>query len=805
LSARGDVPSLMIALKRWLYRWQNGIAGVLLIAAFLAGCRWWPHQALASYKPNSIAVLDEHGRLLRLTLAKDERFRLWAPFDAISPQLVEAAVLREDRWFRWHVGFNPFGLARGAWVTYVRGGNPQGGSTITMQLARSLWRMNTRTPAGKLRQIARAIQLELFYSKHEILEAYLNDAPYGGNIEGAATASLIYFDKPVSHLSLPETLTLAVLPQDPVRLGRGKRDQNVINQELATARNRLYRRWLTRHPDDAALAPLFALPLKLRPREHLPFDAPHAVEQALRARRSLGEREAGVQSSEDASRLVTTIDLNLQRSLERQIGRYIARNRTHGIRNAAAMLVDTRDMAIKALIGSANFHDRSIQGQVDGTLARRSPGSTLKPFIYALGFDQGLLHPQAVLRDVPTWFGPYAPENFDGRFLGPITATDALNRSRNVPAVWVASQLKAPNLYQFLQAAGVARMASETHYGLSLALGGGEVTMQELAALYAMLVNGGVLKPLRLNALDPPGAEKRLLSEQASFMVMDILRQHARPDETTDAQPARLPVYWKTGTSWAFRDAWTAGAFGPYVLVVWVGNFDSSSNAAFVGIDAAAPLFFQIVDSIVAEHPDTREPTRKPPANLRRVRICLASGDLPNAWCPQQGWTWFIPGTSPIRVSTVHRSVVTDDATGRPACPPYTDKRTHREVFEFWPSDLQRVFADAGIPRRKPPHNPQCENAGAAGGDSPRITSPLRASVYTMRVASTDDAGIPFNATADASAHVLYWFVNNAYVGRATPGQTFNWRPAGAGSYTVRVTDDHGNSDERPLGVALVQ
>ena len=790
------------ALGGWLVRWQNWLVGALLIGAVLAGCRLWPHPPLRDWKPSSIAVLDDQGRLLRLALAKDDRYRLWVPLDQMSPQLVEAVLLHEDRWFHWHAGFNPYGLARGAWVTYVRGGNPQGGSTITMQLARSLWQLNTRTPLGKLKQVARAVQLELFYSKRQILEAYLNDAPYGRNVEGAGTASLAYFDKPAANLTLPEALALAVIPQDPVRRLRGLPTQDQINRQLTTARNRLYARWLQLHPQDAALQPLFALPFALRPLMALPFEAPHAADQILAARRALGDWNGA--DNRDA-RVVTTIDLDLQHVLERQINRYVARNGGRGIRNAAALLVDTRDMGVKALVGSANFFDRTIQGQVNGTLARRSPGSTLKPFIYGLGFDQGVLHPQTVLRDVPTSFGPYSPENFDGHFLGPITATDALNRSRNIPALWVASKLHQPDLYQLLQQAGVSRLASPQHYGLALVLGGGEVTMQDLAGLYATLANGGLFKPLRLRADAPTVPGKRLLSAEASFMVTDMLRQHLRPDETSGAQPSRLPVYWKTGTSWAFRDAWTAGGFGPYVLVVWVGNFDNTGNASFVGVDAAAPLFFQIVDALQAEQPQLTEPLRRIPPNVKRVQICLASGDLPNQWCPQTGSTWFIPGVSPIRVSSVHRPVMIDDATGLAACPPYTDKRTHQEIYEFWPTDLQQVFTQAGIPRRKPPQNPACRGAGTMEGDPPQITSPVRGSVYAVRIKQSAETRIAFNATADASAHALYWFVNDAYAGKTAAGEVLFWQPPTAGDYNVRVVDDHGRNDQRRLQVQLVE
>src|ERR1700733_7892509 len=205
---------------RLLWRAQNWIVGAALIIAVLAGIRLWPHPPLQGWKPNSVAVYDDRGHLLRLVLASDDRYRLWVPLEEMSPQLVDAVLLHEDRWYWWHPGFSPYALVRGAWVTYARHGNRTGGSTITMQLARLLWPLNTRSPLGKLEQVARAIQLELFYPKRQLLEAYLNYAPYGGNIEGAGAASLVYFGKPAQALSLPEALAIAVIPQNPGRFVR---------------------------------------------------------------------------------------------------------------------------------------------------------------------------------------------------------------------------------------------------------------------------------------------------------------------------------------------------------------------------------------------------------------------------------------------------------------------------------------------------------------------------------------------------------------------------------------------------------
>ncbi|WP_051938516.1 penicillin-binding protein 1C [Luteibacter sp. 9135] len=786
---------LMHRLRR--VGWHNVLVALLLVAAVPVTCRLWPHEPLRAWLPSSTAVYDADGRLLRLTLASDDRYRLWVPLRDIAPELVDGVLLHEDRWFRWHPGVSAWGIARGAWMTYVRHGNPQGGSTLTMQLARLIWHLDTRHPAGKLVQMARALQLELQYSKHDILEAYLNAAPYGRNVEGVGAASLAYFGKPPARLTLPEALTLAVIPQEPSRGVPGRIDgTSVIDTALRRSRDRLFARWVATHPADASLQPLFALPFALRPLSRLPFEAPHFVEQVLAERRLDGD---------DDMRVVTTLDLGLQHSLERQVRQYVTRGGERGIRNAAALLVDTRDMGIKAMVGSADYADASIQGQVNGTQAKRSPGSTLKPFIYALGFDQGLLHPETVLRDVPSAFGPYTPENFDGHFLGPVTATQALIRSRNIPAVQIAARLASPNLYQFLHDAGISRMASEKHYGLALVLGGGEVTMQELSGLYAMLANRGELRPLRTLAAQPRTQGTRVLSEEASFMVMDMLRQNPRPDDAVAAQPSRLPVYWKTGTSWSFRDAWTAGSFGPYVLVVWIGNFDGAGNPAFIGVDAAAPLFFRIADALRAERPRMVEPVRRNPPNLRRVAVCLASGDLPNAWCPQVGSTWFIPGKSPIRLSTVHRPVVVDTATGKPACPPYDPARTRTDVYEYWPSDLARVFAQAGMPRRTPPALPDCQGGGQLAGDPPKITSPLKGSTYQIRVSRLGSERVAFTATADGASRTLYWFVDDAYLGSVPSGQSLMWAPERTGRFLVRVVDDRGRADSRELGIGVVE
>lgn len=761
---------------------------VVVLLATLVGLRVWPHASLEARVALSTGVWSADGEVLRVTLAADEQYRLWVPLEEISPVFVEAVLLKEDRWFYWHPGVNPMALTRAAARTY--GGNRQGGSTLTMQLARLLYRLNTKTPAGKARQVAAALWLERRYSKHDLLEAYLNLAPFGGNIEGVGAASRIYFGKSPDRLTLGEALTLAVVPQSPTSRGGASSSET----KLLAARARLGADWLARpgaRAEDAdADRRQIELPILARPQFSMPWQAPHFVDALLADRATRN------------GRVVTTLDAGLQRALETQIRRYLAERSEVGLRNAAAMVVDTRDMAVKAWVGSADYWNAS-DGQVNGVLAKRSPGSALKPFIYALALDQGVLHPRTMLRDAPSAFGPFTPENFDGQFVGPVTAQDALIRSRNIPAVWTSSQLTQPNLYEFLRSAGVRDMKPEAHYGLALALGGGEVTMEELAGLYAMLANDGLLRPVRtiLNDASPrldPGV--RLLSPEASFITLDMLRNNPRPyDDGLPAARAQWPVAWKTGTSWGFRDAWSAGVAGPYALVVWIGNFSGQGNPAFVGADAAAPLFFRVVDALNLLRPAEPAVAMEPPAGASRVAVCVGSGDLPNADCPHTVDTWYIPGKSPIRVSQLHRRVALDGRTGQPACPPYAAD-TRFDVFEYWPSDLLALFREAGVPRRLPPSVPPCAVEDRL--EPPRIASPLRNVTYTLQPSRAQDV-ISLDAIVAADVKRVYWFDGNALIGaRSVAEGALPWRPQTAGIHLIRVVDDHGRSAERDVTVA---
>ena len=724
-------------------------------------------------------ILDREGHLLRVTLSADDKYRLYTPLDRIAPQLISATLLQEDQYFWKHPGVNPVALLRSlGYVCLGRSGHG-GASTITMQIARLRYGLHTRTLRGKLWQIWRALEIERHYSKAQILENYLNLAPYGRNLEGVGAASWRYFGKAPAQLTRSEAIGLSVLPQSPSR--RAPRAGEMANGSLVAASKRLAGR-LTSRAGDEFEGGEFHVRFD-REREFL---APHFVHRVL------SQKPAPLQD------IATTLDRDLQRLVEKRIDAYLEANRRLGVRNAAAMLVDTRGMEVLAQVGSADFFDKSITGQVDGTHSRRSPGSTLKPFIYAAALDQGLIHPQSMLLDAPRRFGGYNPENFDGDFAGPIKATEALARSRNVPAVALASQLVHPTFYQLLKRGGVALPREESYYGLALPLGGGEVTMEELVRLYAALANGGRLRPLGRvlpsSAEAGRGAGVRLVSPEAAFLTLDMLGHVPRPDVGSEA--GEEGIYWKTGTSMGFRDAWSVAVFDHYVLAVWVGNFDGRRNPAFVGRTCAGPLLFQIIDTMRATgraHPRPLPPPAG--ANLRRVDLCAVSGQLATEHCPHRITGWFIPGISPITPCEIHREILVDAETGLRVPTDDGSRTLRREVFECWPSDILALFEKAGLPRRRPP--PYAPGFGAETiartGHPPEITSPSNNQIYAIRADDPANGVVALRARSESDVARIYWFAGKAFLGAASSREALHWHPA-PGSYQIVALDDRGRS-----------
>jgi len=764
-------------LRLRLLRWS---VGALLCAVLI----WLLLPQPELYPPEfrfSRTLEDRNGRLLHLALTPDGNYRRFTPLAEISPVLIEATLTLEDRHFYDHPGVNPLSMLRAAWGV-VSGSARGGGSTITMQLARLRFGLHTRTPWGKAWQMLRAVQIEKHHSKDDILEAYLNQAPYGGNVEGVGAASLLWCGKPARELTMREAVALSVLPQSPTtRRPRATGD----NTSLAAAQHRLWERLreergLPADPLDAAFT--------LRQLQPVPREAPHL------ARRLFVEKAAEDRVSSGVA-LRCTLDANRQRGVEQAVNDYVERKREVGITNACALLVHAPSREVLAYVGSGRFLDSTIQGQVDGVLARRSPGSALKPFIYALAMQQGLIHPHTLLRDGRMAFGSYNPENFDRNFAGPISAQDALYHSRNIPAVSLAQRLAAPGLYGFLKEAGVALPQPAEFYGLALPLGGGEVSMEELAELYALLGSDGGAKRLRYFKAAAVVESKPLLTAAARYLTREMLR--SREGETVMNDPA---VTWKTGTSHGFRDAWAAGIRGEFVLVVWIGNFNGKANPAFIARECAAPLLFEVFRHL-------RLPVKRAtrPEGVAQVELCAVSGQLPTPHCQHRVQGGFIPGVSPITPCDIHREVLIDATSGLRVARDDGKRELRREVFEFWPPDLLEMFKLAGVPRKTPPPlEASAESLAAAdAGAVPKIVSPRAALVYTLQASDAARQTIPLRADTAPGVNRVFWFAGSRFLGASDPATPVMWA-ASAGKWQVHVLDDQGRSAAVEIRVEMV-
>ncbi len=753
-----------------------------------------PAPPLLDNVPFSTLIVDRHGKVLRMGLAADQKYRERTSLAHIPPHVQKAALLYEDRYFYQHPGVNPLSMLRAAWSTFT-GGRRMGGSTIAMQVARLRYNLVTRTITGKIHQMFLALRLVHHYGHDAVLEAYFQLAPYGGNIEGIGAAARVYFHQSVTSITPVQALALSVIPQNPTKRMPRQGKDSLPNNALQTARTMLHHIWNEAYLQQAV--PHTPPPLHVFTPSQMPMGAPHVSMELL---------EQAKKSEQPPTTLHTTIDPMAQGTLEQIVRQFTARGRQFGITNAAAMLLHWPTMETRALVGSANFYDGFIAGQVDGTRAKRSPGSTLKPFIYALALEQGLIHPQTVLIDSPHSFGDYDPENFDLQFQGPLPAHEALRKSRNIPAAWLAARID-PDLYTLLKRSQVELQHDYEHYGLSLVLGGGEVSMRELVSLYAMLANGGVWQPMRLhhssndNAVD---TATPILSPEAALVTLHMLEQ-----KTTSSQHgAPIPLRFKTGTSNGYRDAWTVGIVGPYVLAVWVGNFDNTANPLFVGNKVAVPLFEDLARALTLQ-----EPLQDPLANLHeslnltQLNVCRDTGDIDTSLCRDIVSTWFIPGRSPIKDSGVYRQIWIDPATGLRLCGPAPHAK--RVTWEFWPSELYALFLQAGLHKPVPPPFAESCLEKMPASDiltktAPYIQSPKEGVVYHYTPNGSEQNLIPLTANANTDVQNMFWFVGSAFVGTSTPSTPLLW-PARAGEHLVRVVDDFGRSHTRILRVNALQ
>ena len=767
------------------------IVGILLITYLIIRVFFTP--PLLNDTHFSRVFYDRNGKLLRITLAADDKYRIFTPLNEISETLQRATILYEDKYFRYHIGINPVALIRATRNYFSGAPHPAGASTITMQVARIKYNLDTTKPTGKLIQILAAIYIDAFYSKDDILTAYLNIAPYGGNIEGIAAATQIYFHKRPSEISTIESITLSTIPQNPTKRGLNTATGLANMQKM---RADLVRRWVMEYPDtQSSLITLAEMPLAAFGVRDLPFLAPHFIDRQMSKRNGKSET-------------TTTLDIELQNKIESRLRSEIAKRRNIGIQNAAAILVNYKTMQELVHIGSVDYFDKSIYGENDGVTSKRSPGSTLKPLIYASAVDMGLIHSMTLLKDAKINFGVYAPENSDNEFFGPILARDALTHSRNIPAINLVRKIGTKNFYKTLSDCGVTGLKSPEHYGISIALGGAEVTMRELAGIYATMANLGKYQDIKSNMAAAVHRPKNVLSPEAFFITLDMLAHQGTP--TTKIPFAKNSAsniihMWKTGTSSSYRDAWTAGIFGDYVLIVWVGNFDGTPNNAFSGARAAAPIYFALAQTIIDYYSNTDTPVKNnnflsDDMNISSVEMCDTVGGLAGEHCPKTVMAYFIPGKSPIEISSVYRAISIDNATGLRACT-RDSKTTHMAVYEFWDSEYLDMFRRAGIIRNTPPpYVPGCELNDSDASENPIIITSPADTTRIVITTGNDFATVSFNAISENTNAKIFWFMDDATIGTTKSGETFT-REIPMGDHIIRAIDETGHGTSNKFSV----
>ncbi len=777
-------------------------------------------------KPFSTQIYDREDNLLAAYLSEDDKWRFRSPTTEVSEEMKTAILAKEDQWFYWHPGVNVISIVRALWSNLWSGKRISGASTITMQVARML-EPKPRTFGNKIFEVFRALQLEWHYTKDEILEMYLSYLPYGGNIEGVKAASYIYFGRPPEKLSLAQATLLTVIPNRPNSL------------RLDTRRDQARRerdRWLRYFDNEEVFSKdqiriALAEPIAASRRNLLP-QAP----QFSRRVAQLHARNPNCSSEV----MATTLDPEIQATASQLLSNYVRRARSKGISNGAVLIVDNATSEVLAYCGSADFFDEDAAGQVDGVQAIRSPGSALKPVVYALAFDKGILTPDKRMLDIPRTWNGYSPRNFDETFRGPVSVAYALRNSLNVTAVQALSEVGFDHFMDAMEVAGMQSLKEQRkELGLSTILGGCGVTLEEMVRLFSSFAREGKLRPLvfthskedrensgdggsvadRGNAVDTGNAGDRgnasdtgnaadegnatdrsnpgnefqgipLFSEGSAWLIWQILSSIERPDLPTSMVGAtnRAKIAWKTGTSYGRRDAWSIGFTPRYTVGVWIGNFDGKGVPDLTGAGMAVPLLFDIFGAIEAG----KKPLEFPqPTSVDLRTVCSETGELPSEKCSKTHEGYYLVNHSFRTVCDQEEELYIKEDSSIQYCTGCLPPSAYTKAsYPIYPPELTLWYEDNEVPYlRPPPHNPDCE--ATFDGPGPTITSPLVDYEYLLEGGVGQE--ILLQTSVDTRTNRNYWYVNGEFYRSAAPGEKVFY-PARQGKLKVTCMDDKGRS-----------
>ncbi len=742
--------------------------------------------------PASTTIESREGRLLGAKIAADGQWR-FPGAGRLPDKYKQSLVAFEDRRFYYHFGVDPLAIGRALIANLQQGKVVEGGSTISMQTVRLMRKGKRRTVVEKLIEAVLAVRLEVRYSKEKILELYARHAPFGGNVVGLDAAARRYFGRPADNLSWAESATLAVLPNAPALIHPGRNRERLLNK-----RNRLLAQLSAEGYFDAHdLVLAQAEPLPDKPLS-LPAEAPHLLERL--AKTNAGEN------------IRTTLSYHLQQRAVEVVNRRAPEQRSNLVNNMAALIIENETGHVLAYVGNVTGRGSNEQGEmVDMVTAPRSTGSILKPFLYAAMFDEGTLLPATLVPDVPTYINGFVPQNFANSYDGAVNAHEALARSLNIPAVLMLQDYGLPRFYILLKKMGISAIIySPARYGLSLILGGAEITLWDACNAYAAISRtanhfsryNGRYNPndwnapaLTMNAATVPVEERLddhgLFSAAACWQLLEALAEVNRPEGEVEWKQFRSSrkVAWKTGTSFGHRDAWAIGTTPEYTIGVWVGNATGEGRPMLTGVTAAAPVMFDLFNLLPAT---TWYP--QPFDEMTKVAVCRLSGHRATELCTATDSVWIVNAGLDSKPCPYHQEIHLDP-TGRyrvnsDCLPPY--RMLTRTWFVLPPAQEYFYKNTHHFYKPLPPMHPDCLNANPYG--AMELLYPqngFRIVLTRQRDGST--GRLIMQATHRRSDAVIHWHMDTAYLGTTTGQHQLPVLPE-VGRHVVTLVDDEGNS-----------
>lgn len=724
----------------------------------------------------SQVIYDRNQQILQVFLSKEEKWRVPIRKENLDNQWIKTILWKEDKWFYWHYGINPFSILRAFFSNIFKGKRVSGASTITMQVVR-LRTHYPRTIFYKCVEALRALQLEWNFTKQEILQFYINLLPYGGNIEGIYCASWYYFQKLPQDLSPAEQWTLAIIPNQPNSLNIQKNDSTILLKRNTWLKKYYESGHLTYDEYQSSIKePL--LPFK----QLFPKNAPHFCQW--------------IRKQNHNQSVTTTLDLKTQILTEQIAQNYYPKLSANDIKNYAILVVDNKTREILAYVGSPNFKDSTLAGQVDAVQAVRSPGSTLKPLIFALAFENGMITPKTVLLDVPMHIEGYAPQNYDEEFRGKVSAEWALANSLNIPSVFLLKQYGQKKFIDFLGQLKFNQIQKDKEQlGLSTILGGCGVTLFELVQLYSSFPNQGKFQELKyLSEQNIDTLE--ILSPEACYFVYTLLTQLTRPDFPSNFKDTQnLPeIAWKTGTSFGWKDGWAIGFSSNYTIGVWIGNHDARSAPHLNGATFATPLLFYLFQAFEKN----KKSIMLKPDNIKTRKVCIETGLIPNEYCQNIVEDIFVPLVSSNKKCNHLKKVYTNFSETLSYCENCkNDHNTKEKYYQNFEPPLIKLFQEKQIYYEKiPPHNPLCKVLSRE--ENLKIFMPKNGAEYFIDHLNPKNLSLECEFPLDTDS--LYWFINGKFYQSQSTTEKILFKPE-PGIYEIQVLDNKGRKDKIQFSV----